>query len=107
MVDDIRQQLRAVQESYRASLPDKLARLEVLWHLLQAENELQASYEEFYRLLHTMAGSAETLGYPALTQAARAMVQQLKTSKQPAHHVRNLVAEYEHVIATIRATIAS
>ena len=61
MVDDIRQQLRAVQESYRTSLPDKLARLEVLWHLLQAENELQASYEEFYRLLHTIHEAGKTI----------------------------------------------
>lgn len=107
MVDNIQQQLKAVQQSYRASLPEKLARLEVLWLLLQIESELPVNYEEFYRILHTMAGSAETLGYPALTQAARAMVQQLKASKSPAQQARNLVAEYEHVIVTLRAIIES
>ncbi len=79
---DVEAQLQAIRQSYCASLPDKLARIEELWKLLQPDGTDKHNYDEFYRLLHSIAGSAETFGLPRLTQVARAIVQQLKTGKE-------------------------
>jgi HPt (histidine-containing phosphotransfer) domain-containing protein len=75
---DIQAQLQAIRASYCASLPEKLARIELLWRQLQQDQSNKVIYEEFYRLLHSIAGSAETFGLPELTRAARSIVQQLK-----------------------------
>lgn len=74
--------MEAIRQSYCAALPEKLARIEHLWQSLQRNTGDNTSYEEFYRLLHSMAGSAETFGLPDLTKAARRIVQQLKQTQQ-------------------------
>lgn len=78
---DIQAQLQAIRQSYCASLPEKLARIELLWRQLQQDQTNKIFYEEFYRLLHSIAGSAETFGLPELTRAARTIVQQLRQTK--------------------------
>ncbi|MBI3560709.1 MAG: Hpt domain-containing protein [Gammaproteobacteria bacterium] len=78
--DDIQAKIAAVRQSYCEALPQRLARIQTLWQLLHGDSNDQASYDEFYRLIHTMAGSAETFGFPELTQTARRIVQQLKTA---------------------------
>lgn len=66
--------LRKLQESFVAELP---ARFTVLW---QAWNKGQPDPEsgEFYRLVHSLAGSAGTFGFPQLGQRARDLELQLK-----------------------------
>ena len=61
-----------VSADYRRRLPQKLAELDSLWSSVMAgalppERILDVQHE-----LHTLAGTAETLGVPAVTSAARA-----------------------------------
>jgi HPt (histidine-containing phosphotransfer) domain-containing protein len=79
---DIQAQLQAIRQAYCASLPEKLARIELLWRQLQQDQANKTHSEEFYRLLHSIAGSAETFGLPELTRTARAILQQLKQTKE-------------------------
>ena len=81
---DVETQLQAIRASYCASLPEKLARIEELWQQLQLDGNNKHSYDEFYRLLHSIAGSAETFGLPKLTLVARSIVQLLKSGKEHA-----------------------
>ena len=66
--------LRQLQESFAAELP---ARFTVLW---QAWNNGRPDPEsgEFYRLVHSLAGSAGTFGFPQLGERARDLELQLK-----------------------------
>lgn len=68
---------------YRRALPGKLAEIEVLW-LAKVEGTLSAEkFEELQRLVHTIAGSARTLGLPAVSEAARTLEAAISSSDDP------------------------
>ena len=57
---------------YRRRLPSKLAELDSLWSALTSGSLLPANVVNLQRELHTLAGTAQTMGFPAVTDAARA-----------------------------------
>lgn len=57
---------------YRARLQTRLRRIEALQHELAAGTVPSARLAELHRELHTIAGSGEMFGVPAVSQAARA-----------------------------------
>jgi HPt (histidine-containing phosphotransfer) domain-containing protein len=57
---------------YRRRLPSKLAELDTLWDALTSGSVLPAKMVSLQRELHTLAGTAQTMGFPAVTHAARA-----------------------------------
>lgn len=81
--NDIQAQLDAIRQAYYQSLPERLARIEHLWRELQQDSANDTGYEEFYRLIHGIAGSAETFGLPALTASARRLLQEIKRVPRP------------------------
>ena len=69
---------------YRRTLPGKLAEIEVLW-LAKVEGTLSAEkFRELQRLVHTIAGSAKTLGLPAVSEAARTLEEAISSADGPA-----------------------
>lgn len=76
---EIAEQLAAIAASYRATLPEKLRQIETAWRYLQEHGWNETRYAQLYHLLHSMAGSAETMGLPELTCSARLLLQALKT----------------------------
>ncbi len=65
------QQFAAMAAEYHATLPAKLAELDVLWHAVR-EGGSPESLDQLRRALHTIAGSAGTFGLRAVTDCARA-----------------------------------
>lgn len=57
---------------YRRRLPDKLAELDRLWDALISDALMPARIVDLKRELHTLVGTAQTMGLPAVTDAARA-----------------------------------
>ena len=67
-----RQQLEATRAEYRSDLPVKLARIESLWSEIAGGGSKPAGLAELVRELHTIAGSARTLGVAGVSEAAAA-----------------------------------
>ena len=60
--------LADLREEYARKLPEKLARLELLWHGFANSND--AEREDLLRAVHSIAGSAATFGLPELGAVA-------------------------------------
>jgi periplasmic divalent cation tolerance protein len=62
---------------YRRALPEKIAQIRALWSAVAcgavACGDEAALLAELARLAHTLAGTAGTLGFPAVSAAARAL----------------------------------
>lgn len=56
---------------YRRVLPDKVAEIQAVWQVADRGGVPQLLALE--RLAHTLAGTAGTLGFPAVGQAAKAL----------------------------------
>ena len=70
---DIEQQLAELRISYTADLGRRLAELHSLWASLAVQWQKPAE-ESLHHMVHSIAGSAETFGYPELTRLARALL---------------------------------
>ena len=66
-----KQQLLQLSAEYRAMLPGKLVELDTLWQQLATGAEQPQASRDLLRELHTLAGSAKTFGFPALSVSAR------------------------------------
>jgi chemotaxis protein histidine kinase CheA len=71
--DAFRQYLEQLSAEYRRELPAKLAELEDLWNALVSGAAEPERLTDLQRDLHTLVGTAQTMGAPAVTQAARAV----------------------------------
>lgn len=69
--DEFKRQMAAFSADYRAGLPAKLERIDVLWQTLRSGASDTGSCVELLRGLHTIAGSAKTFGLSAVGDAAR------------------------------------
>ena len=57
------QRLQALHDKYHKQLPEKLAEIHRSWDAWQADPENPERLEEFYRLIHTLKGTAATFGF--------------------------------------------
>ncbi len=77
----LQEQLRVLRDGYAARLPDKLAQIESLWNVI-CQNA-RANWPEdalftLHRLIHSLAGSGATFGFPELSLHARRVEVELK-----------------------------
>lgn len=70
--DEFRQMLDAVSAEFRASLPARLAGIDELWGCVTGSGHNAQQMDDLIRMLHKIAGSAETFGLTAVGQAAAA-----------------------------------
>ena len=73
----IQAQLDAIRLSYIESLKSKRETIEVNWSNLN-NDWVADTYDSLYLVIHGLAGSAETFGFPEITQQARVVVNQFK-----------------------------
>lgn len=64
--DAFKQQFAEMCADYRRQLPEKFAELDRLWSASTPDNLIKLQRE-----LHTLVGTAQTMGAPAVTEAAR------------------------------------
>lgn len=70
----LQEQLRILREGYAAKLPSKLEQIESLWQVVESEPRPQWPAETLFtlhRLVHSLAGSGATFGFPDLSLHAR------------------------------------
>ena len=78
----LQEQLRILRDGYADRLPDKLAQVESLWSIVS--QSARADWPEdalftLHRLVHSLAGSGATFGFPELSLHARRAEIELKT----------------------------
>ena len=56
-------------EKYASEFPSKSAEIRCLWG--KVEDDDTGSLKALYRAIHSLAGSGETFGFPALSDAAK------------------------------------
>jgi len=75
----IEDRLRSLREEYEAELPEKIARLtEAAYAWLRAPLDSEA-LATVHRMAHSLVGSSGSYGFAALSQAVRALEQDLKS----------------------------
>ncbi len=76
--DSLQEKLRALEAVFLAKLPSRLLEMEDALGLFLQEPESKAHLALLHRLLHTMAGSAGTFGFPEVGAQAREFEGRLK-----------------------------
>ena len=71
-VDAFKQYLDILCTEYRLHLPQTWLELDRLWSGLISEASDPGDITDLHRELHTLVGTAKTMGLPAVTDAARA-----------------------------------
>ncbi|WP_455209661.1 diguanylate cyclase [Kaarinaea lacus] len=72
------EKLLALKKAYVAQLPDRLEQILASWKTVQHASENCEQYDELYRGVHSLAGSAGTFSFMRLSQLARETELQLK-----------------------------
>lgn len=75
--ESIQEKLEKVRLSYITTLDEKREDIETHWRELN-ESWDDETYNSLYMVIHSIAGSAETFGFPELTQRARSVIDQFK-----------------------------
>jgi len=81
---EARHQIEALQELFRPHLADRVREIEAAWEAVQAGGGTgghpggEPPLRRFYRLAHSLAGTAGSFGYPAVGTAARDLERHLK-----------------------------
>lgn len=70
--DAFKQYLAKLSAEYRSGLPGKLAEIDALGQAVIGGGANMELLADLQRKLHTLAGSAKTFGFPAVSTAARA-----------------------------------
>lgn len=92
---DISEKLAVVRQSYIASLVEKQDTINKHWGSL-CEMWNEEIYHELYIIIHGLAGSAETFGFPDITAQARSIVDQFKLCKdqqEPGDKAKNTLTD--------------
>lgn len=59
----LQERMAALHQKYCRQLPEKYQEIEECWKEYQADLNKSASIETFYRLIHTLKGTAATFGF--------------------------------------------
>ncbi|WP_228263790.1 diguanylate cyclase [Marinobacter shengliensis] len=78
-VDHLQERLRLLQERFLERARGDIETLSEFASLIDQQQLPQSELDKCYQLLHRMAGSAGTFGFPELGQAARAIEKQMKS----------------------------
>lgn len=76
--DAFRVQFETLHQAYIAELPNKLLRAREIWDRLPEDRWDSTIWQDFHRLIHSLAGSGAIYGFPMISAAARALDVQLK-----------------------------
>lgn len=80
--ENLEEKLAEIRRSYITTMAPKREEIEQHWaELRKTWND--ESQQSLYMIIHGIAGSAETFGFPELTRQARAVIDQLKRLNQP------------------------
>lgn len=65
--------IQAQRDDYQRTLPEKMARIETLWHEARQAGPVSAPFAAAERLAHNLHGTAGTYGFRDLSHASHAL----------------------------------
>lgn len=80
---ETQQKWQQLQQQYATRLPEKIAALERDWQTINHHPSDMQCYENLLRGLHTLAGSAGSYGFPAITALCREIETSLQSTQPP------------------------
>jgi len=80
------QQLNALRSAYAQQLPRKARHIQDAWHALDKARPDAEGLNTLLRLLHNLAGSGASYGFPAVSAAAREIENDLREQLQQLHN---------------------
>lgn len=98
MASDARTKLQELTNAYAKNLPDKIWEIASGWEKLK-HDWTSNNWEDLYRLVHTLTGTAGTFGFKQISECAREFSNLLNNSKNSApnkaelHSFENAVAK--------------
>lgn len=72
----------SLRDYFAARLPERLREVDEAWEQVRASGWKEEETRTFHRLVHSLTGAGATFGFPAVTDAARALEQRLKPVAQ-------------------------
>ncbi len=104
-IGEAQERLQVLAKRYADELPQKIAEMDRLYQALISNGWSQVEGETLHRMLHSMAGTAGTMGFPQVGRIARSLEQILKESvrgqSELAAHTEVVQAEFERLWAAI------
>ncbi len=102
--EQLKNQLEVLRKGFVSRLPDRVAALEA--QLTQwASQATEGALEEFHRGAHSLTGAAATYGCMAISKAARALEQHLKSLKGRAEAVAQHLEATEGLLKEVRQAL--
>lgn len=80
---DLSARLAAIRRAYIAELPNKVADLNQAWNDAEASAWQSVQLQELHRLVHNLAGSGATFGFPVVSECARVLDGMLRILLRP------------------------
>jgi len=74
----------SLKDYFAGRLPARLGEIDEAWSAVQAAGWNGEAARTFHRLAHSLAGAGSTFGFPAVTDAARALEVRLRAALQGA-----------------------
>lgn len=101
MVDmnDLAAKMKVLCDAYAAQLPAKLTQLEQVWRQLPRDVWDEEGFQTLHRMVHSLAGSGTTFGFPLLSELARELENELKQVTQ--HKTPLSAAQHIHIDSKI------
>jgi len=75
---NVQDKLKALLDSYRSQLPQRLDEIEILWQSVCDQGKMERDGKELYRLVHSIAGSGASFGFSDLSKTAKEFEMGLK-----------------------------
>jgi len=72
-------ELGSLREYFAGRLPERLREVEAAWRQVVETRWSEPALKDFHRFVHSLCGAGATFGFPALSAAARALEQQLRS----------------------------
>lgn len=107
VANDAQEMLRLLREGYIARLPEKFNQIELSWQILQQSGWETEPARKMHGMVHKLAGSGASYGFPVISQAARSLEIYLEEMlENPAAHAADWPAEIKQLLADLEQAIA-
>lgn len=97
-----REQFLKIQEKYASELPDTVADISALWKSLCCQSTDDKLKEALTHLLHNLAGSGSSLGFPSVTQISREL-EQLITHSESSSELMGKTTEVDSLLRELKS----
>lgn len=104
----LKERMSALHDKYCKQLPNKYNEIQDSWQQYQTDFNNPVYIEEFYRLIHTLKGTAATFGFVKQADICFDIQKELlETKKGPSALSTNAVKAIQQHLADLKASISA